>query len=166
MTTFADRRHAGGLLAAAVAEQMDGGPELLVLALATGSVPLAWEVSRALRTRLDVFDDDRRARSPVGSRRRESPEGRRVVLVDDGLSTATTLSAAIGVIRGLGATEVTVAVPAARSETVRALVAAGERCLCAVPPGARDMDGPFYTDYSRITDAEVRLYLDCAGTRS
>jgi putative phosphoribosyl transferase len=51
---FRDREHAGRLLAERL-EKHRGGPDLLVLGLPRGGVPVAFEVARALAAPLDVF---------------------------------------------------------------------------------------------------------------
>jgi putative phosphoribosyl transferase len=51
---FRDRREAGQVLAQAVAAYQ-GRDDLLVVGLARGGVPVAWEVAAALRAPLDVF---------------------------------------------------------------------------------------------------------------
>lgn len=52
--TFRDRREAGRVLAERLAEYR-GADGLLVLGLARGGVPVAWEVAAALNAPLDVF---------------------------------------------------------------------------------------------------------------
>lgn len=52
--TFSDRRDAGRVLAEELAEYR-GKDGLLVLGLARGGVPVAWEVAAALHAPLDVF---------------------------------------------------------------------------------------------------------------
>ena len=52
--TFSDRREAGRVLADALSTYR-GTPNLLVLGLPRGGVPVAWEVASALRAPLDVF---------------------------------------------------------------------------------------------------------------
>ncbi len=52
--TFRDRREAGQVLAEALTAYR-GRDDLLVLGLARGGVPVAWEVAAALRATLDVF---------------------------------------------------------------------------------------------------------------
>lgn len=54
MTRFRDRRHAGQLLAAQLADYA-GRDDVIVLALPRGGVPVAFEVARALHAPLDVF---------------------------------------------------------------------------------------------------------------
>src|ERR1700757_4064120 len=51
---FADRREAGRFLAGKLAAYVDR-PDVLVLALPRGGVPVAYEVARALHDPLDVF---------------------------------------------------------------------------------------------------------------
>ena len=51
---FRDRREAGRLLAAKLASYANR-PDVLVLALPRGGVPVAYEVARALDVPLDVF---------------------------------------------------------------------------------------------------------------
>ncbi len=51
---FADRRQAGEMLGEALAHHRDD-PDVVVLALPRGGVPVAYEVARALHAPLDVF---------------------------------------------------------------------------------------------------------------
>jgi putative phosphoribosyl transferase len=51
---FLDRRHAGRVLARQL-KRYAGRPDLLVLGLPRGGVPVAYEVARSLRAPLDVF---------------------------------------------------------------------------------------------------------------
>jgi predicted phosphoribosyltransferase len=51
---FRNRRHAGQLLARKLAHYADQ-PDVLVLALPRGGVPVAYEVARALKAPMDVF---------------------------------------------------------------------------------------------------------------
>src|SRR5437016_12653306 len=54
MSRYQDRRHAGRVLAAAL-RAYAGRPDVVVLALPRGGVPVAYEVARALDAPLDVF---------------------------------------------------------------------------------------------------------------
>ncbi len=51
---FRDRREAGRVLAGLLAAH-GGEPDVVVLGLARGGVPVGWEVAAALRAPLDVF---------------------------------------------------------------------------------------------------------------
>lgn len=52
---FRDRRQAGELLAERLRQHYAGRPDVLVLALPRGGVPVGFEVARALRAPFDVF---------------------------------------------------------------------------------------------------------------
>ncbi len=52
---FRDRRHAGRVLAARL-ERYTNRPDVIVLALPRGGVPVGFEIARALRAPLDVFN--------------------------------------------------------------------------------------------------------------
>ena len=53
-TRFYDPREAGRMLAQALAKYA-GGPDVIVLALPRGGVPVAFEVAQSLKAPLDVF---------------------------------------------------------------------------------------------------------------
>ena len=54
MSRFVDRREAGRILAKKLLKY-DGRPDVIVLALPRGGVPVAYEIARALDVPLDVF---------------------------------------------------------------------------------------------------------------
>src|ERR1700681_3888685 len=54
MAAFHDRTHAGRVLAEKLSHYRDN-PDVIVLALPRGGVPVAFEVAQALRAPLDVF---------------------------------------------------------------------------------------------------------------
>lgn len=54
MALFQDRRHAGRLLAQKL-NRYANRPDILVLALPRGGVPVAYEVTQALQAPLDIF---------------------------------------------------------------------------------------------------------------
>src|SRR5437867_8197457 len=55
MALYQDRRHAGRVLARALAQKYGGRDDVVVLALPRGGVPVAWEVAQQLQAPLDVF---------------------------------------------------------------------------------------------------------------
>src|SRR6266513_4592913 len=55
MALYQDRRHAGRVLARALARKYGGRDDVVVLALPRGGVPVAWEVAQKLQAPLDVF---------------------------------------------------------------------------------------------------------------
>src|SRR5207302_4709315 len=55
MALYRDRRHAGRVLAQALAGKYQGRTDVVVLALPRGGVPVAWEIAQRLCAPLDVF---------------------------------------------------------------------------------------------------------------
>ncbi len=208
--TFRDRRQAGRLLAARLAE-MDLG-DAVVIALPRGGVPVGFEVAKALRAPLDVGlvrklghpsqpelglgaigEDgtivvDERAMAAYGvSRERieaiardESRElerrrrlyrddvppvavrGRTVVVVDDGIATGLTATAACRVLGAQGAERVILAVPVCPAgwadrapDDIDAVVALQE-------PTHFLSVGAWYDNFDQTTDDEVIALLNAS----
>src|ERR1700742_1101895 len=149
--TFRDRHEAGRVLATDLASYR-GNDDVLVLGLARGGVPVAWEIAAALGAEMDVFlvrklgvprwselamgalasgggvvmnDNvvsslhitDEQVREVIDSEtvelaRRElayrggrpiaDPKGKIVILVDDGIATGASMTAAVRAIRACG----------------------------------------------------------------
>jgi putative phosphoribosyl transferase len=81
--------------------------------------------------------------------------GRSVLLVDDGLATGSTMSAAVAAVRQLGPREVIVAVPVAPVETVRRLEREADRVVCLRTPAAFFAIGQAYASFLQLEDDEV-----------
>ena len=84
--------------------------------------------------------------------------GRRVILVDDGLATGATMSAAVQALIGLGVTGITVAVPVAPRAAVARLADRTE-VVCPYTPGSFVAVGQAYDDFRQVSDDEVRALL-------
>lgn len=84
---------------------------------------------------------------------------RTVILVDDGLATGASMHAAIVALRKRGPKTVVVAVPVAPPDTCAALEPdVDELIVIAMPQPFRGV-GAWYTDFSQVTDDEVRRLL-------
>jgi putative phosphoribosyl transferase len=82
-----------------------------------------------------------------------------VVVVDDGMATGATMRVAVEVVQGRGPAQVVVAVPVASIEAADAVGAVADRVVCLLaPPGFRAV-GPWYGDFTQVTDEEVRGLL-------
>jgi len=85
--------------------------------------------------------------------------GRTAILVDDGLATGSTMLAAVGVARQLGAAQVVVAVPVAAREAIARLAARADRVVSLLTPEPFAAVGYWYEDFTQTGDAEVRGLL-------
>lgn len=81
--------------------------------------------------------------------------GRTVIVVDDGLATGSTASAAIAVVRERDASQVWLAVPVAPAETVARMEEAADRVVVLERPRRFIAVGAWYRDFSQTTDEEV-----------
>jgi putative phosphoribosyl transferase len=91
--------------------------------------------------------------------------GRTVILVDDGLATGATMSAAVAAIRAMHPARVVVAVPVASREAMRQLTSAADDCVALIVPEAFYGVGLWYDDFTQTTDREVRQLLIAARHR-
>jgi predicted phosphoribosyltransferase len=95
---------------------------------------------RALRSRIDLT-------------------GRTVIVVDDGVATGSTVSAAIRVVRDLGARQVVVATPLAPEDTVHRLRRVADHVVVLDSPAPFYAVGQGYDDFRPTTDDEVAAIL-------
>lgn len=209
---YRDRVDAGRRLAAELREYADR-PDVLILALPRGGVPVAFEVARALHLPLDVFvvrklglphhpelamgaiasggirvlhrdtirrfgvtdaelaaatmaeerELDRRERQYRGSRTFPAVHGRTVILIDDGLATGATMTAAVSALRAQAPQKLVVAVPVAARETCAAIEELVDEIVCVVAPERFHSVGLWYEDFAQTTDAEVHELLEEAA---
>lgn len=89
----------------------------------------------------------------------ERVEGRRVVVVDDGLATGSTMSAAVTALRAAGAREVIMAVPVAPPDACARLAGQVDRVVCPLRPAAFRSVGGWYRDFRQVDDDEVAAAL-------
>jgi len=208
---FQDRRHAGRALAEIVRCECAGeyAPEnTIVLGLARGGIPVAWEVALVLELPLDVFvvrklgvpgeeelamgalasgglvvlqndvvaafgirqetidavvareqlEIERREKAYRGGSPAASVEGRKVILVDDGLATGATMKAAARALRPV-ARRILVAVPVGAPGTCAELRDEADRIVCVETPDLFHAVGEFYHNFDQTTDDEVRDLL-------
>lgn len=82
-------------------------------------------------------------------------DGRRAVLVDDGVATGATALAAVRAARGLGAREVIVAAPVGAPDAVARLEAEADAVIVLETPGSFWAVSGWYRDFHQTSDAEV-----------
>ena len=83
------------------------------------------------------------------------PQGRIVIVVDDGLATGSTMVAALRAVRAQKPKELIAAVAVASHEAARAIARKCDAAFCLKVPSKFHAVGQFFADFSQIEDEEV-----------
>jgi putative phosphoribosyl transferase len=83
------------------------------------------------------------------------PQGKTVILVDDGIATGASTLAAITALRVLKPARIVLAAPIAPASTCRRLRREVDDLVCLDTPEAFFAIGQFYEDFSQVSDEEV-----------
>ena len=145
MNRFRDRREAGRAMARRLGDY-PGRPDVLVLALPRGGVPVAYEIARALHAPLDVF-----LVRKLGVPGHEE-------LAMGAIATGGVRVLNPDVVRPLG-------IPDSVIETVAAeeLHAEADEVVCARAPSPFYSVGQWYEDFTQTSDEEVHDLLGQAA---
>jgi predicted phosphoribosyltransferase len=92
-------------------------------------------------------------------------QGRTVIVVDDGLATGASMTAAVTALRRRGPRAIIVAVPVASASACAEIRQVADRCVCVLVPEPFQGVGEWYADFSQTTDEEVRHLLAAARSR-
>jgi putative phosphoribosyl transferase len=148
-----------------------GREELAMGAVAMGGVrvrnpeiPMPREIFEAQAAR-QMEEVERRVHLLRGDRPLPEIKNRKVILVDDGLATGSTMRAAIRAVRVHEPKRVVVAVPVAPMRTVEELRQEADEVVCPFTPEGFLALGQFYRDFSQVDDDEVTRLLDRAWRR-
>src|SRR5215469_1476232 len=148
-------------------------PELAMGAIGEGGVKvLNSEVIRrsgvtdseiAAVERRELADLKRQAERFRAGRPNADVTGRTVIVVDDGIATGSTASAACQVARRQGATTVIMAAPVGAPESISALRADCDDVICLDAPPFFAAVGTWYDDFRHVPDADVTSLLERAA---
>jgi len=209
---FRNRTEAGQKLASKL-QAYSSQPDVLVLALPRGGVPVGYEVARALHAPVDVFvvrkigvpwnpelamgavatggvrvieeetvrtlaipgeeiaeaaareerELERRERAYRGGRIPFPIAGRKVILVDDGIATGSTMRAGVAALRRLQPARIVIAVPVAPRATCAMLRKVADEVVCPIEAEDFFAIGEWYEDFSQLTDEDVQNLLGNAS---
>lgn len=97
----------------------------------------------------------RRVRAYRGDRKALELTGRTVIVVDDGVATGVTDTAALRAVRRQDPLRLVLAVPVSSPEALEILRSEADEVVCLrVPPLLRGV-GQYYADFSQVSDEEV-----------
>ena len=82
-------------------------------------------------------------------------EGMTVIIVDDGIATGSSVSAAVMSVKKRRPKKIVVAVPVAPGDAVETLAEDGTTVVCLETPGSFLAIGEFYSDFDQVDDTEV-----------
>ena len=209
---FQNRTEAGQKLAAKL-QAYFSQPDVLVLALPRGGVPVACEIAKALHAAVDVFvvrklgvpwnpelamgavatggvrvldeetvrslaipgeeiakvaaqeerEIERRERTYRGGRGPLPVAGKKVILVDDGIATGSTLRAGVAALRKLQPARIVIAVPVAPRAACTLLRRLADEVVCAVEAEDFFAISEWYEDFTQLTDMDVQNMLQNAS---
>lgn len=147
-------------------------PELAMGAIASGDVCVMnedvvsnYRISQSAIDRVTAQERAelaRRSREYRGERPWPTLEGKTVILVDDGIATGATMSAAVEAVRAQGAAYIVVAVPVAPDDTVAKLSWAADEVVCLANPTPFYAIGQWYQRFEQLSDDEVKDLLKAA----
>jgi putative phosphoribosyl transferase len=95
-----------------------------------------------------------------GDRSELDLEGERVVLVDDGVATGSTVRACLERVNSAGASSVVLAVPVGPPDTISELAETVDDVVCLETPESFRGVGQFYDRFDQVSDEEAIAYLE------
>jgi len=124
------------------------------LATVTPSTPLKHFVEDAMAELKRREQTCRRGRSPINL------AARKIILVDCGIRSGSTMKAAIGALRTMKPERITAALPVASPEGLEVIASRADDLVCLTQPQSFGHAGLWYEDFSRPGDDQVGDLLE------
>jgi putative phosphoribosyl transferase len=105
----------------------------------------------------------RRVEAYRGNRPSTSLRGRTVIVVDDGVATGVTDTAALRATRRHRPRRLVLAVPVCAPDSAERLRAEADELVCLIEPAQLYGVGQWYADFTQVSDAEVLAALERTG---
>lgn len=94
-----------------------------------------------------------------GSRPAARVEGRKIIVVDDGIATGASMRVALLALREKGLEHIVVAVPVAPPDAIERINDVSDEFVCVLSPHNFQAVGQFYQEFDPTDDEEVRALL-------
>jgi len=115
------------------------------------------EIERAIaREQLEM---NRREELYRGDNPAHNPQGKTVILIDDGLATGSTMLAAVRHARNMKAARIIVGVPVGAADACVNLAKEADDLICLATPPDFMAVGEWYRDFDQVNDREVQRLL-------
>lgn len=101
----------------------------------------------------------RRVEAYRGNREPASPRGRTVVVVDDGVATGLTDTAALREVRRHRPRRLILAIPVGPPDSLKRLQGEADEVVCLIAPPRLQGVGQWYSDFGQVSDAAVLAAL-------